>query len=410
MNRLTTWLNAIFLGLLSTTFAYDGPSKEEFAKWWEDYQKNHDIPKDLKQMENYFIQSDLITKSSSLWNYIGKANIEMLVSLGFENFKQTVSSNYFTWIVDLDTYAANLLANQKEYMIKLPKEELDRTQYFLPVQQFFDLEKNKPDLSKKKGDKIASSPKELNEKHPLFFSERSSKFNLVTALMIGYVTKIGGKNLLLQLEEPLIGSPPYIKWEGKRISQDILNSVIEYLTVSKHTDINQIARVVEVGAGSGRTAFCFMKLKPNIKYVICDIPPTLYVSQTYLTQVFPDKKIFSFRPFKSFQEIKDEYLAADLVFITPDQLAVLPSKSVDLFIAIGCLQEMRKEMIDYYFAQANRTATRFYFKSTEQTVGPIDGSYNSPTSYPVPSHWKTAFRENCFVPADHFHALYLNKA
>ena len=172
--------------------------------------------------------------------------------------------------------------------------------------------------------------------------------------------------------------------------------------------MNQISRIVEIGAGSGRTAFCFLNLRPNLKYVICDIPPALYVSQTYLSQVFPNKKIFKFRPFKNYQEIESDYLAADLVFITPDQLEKLPDKSVDLFIAIDCLQEMKKEMISHYFNEANRLSSRFYFKSTQVTVS-IDGWNNSPDSYPTPHHWNTIFRENCFVPADHFHALYLNQ-
>ncbi|PWU14084.1 MAG: hypothetical protein C5B45_05030 [Chlamydiae bacterium] len=96
-NKLLGYFLITFSCVSSNAFA-ETPS--EMTIWWKAYQKSHFIPPDLKEMEDYFIYSDVILKSSIFWNFVGKANIEMLISLGFENFKRNVSSNYFTRIVD----------------------------------------------------------------------------------------------------------------------------------------------------------------------------------------------------------------------------------------------------------------------------------------------------------------------
>ena len=119
INKLLGCFLAIFSCVTSSAFA-ETPS--EMAIWWEAYQRDHFIPPDLKEMEDYFIYSGVISESSTFWNFVGRVNIEMLVSLGFENFKRTVSSNYFTWIVDLDTYAANLLNRPGEFMVPISQE------------------------------------------------------------------------------------------------------------------------------------------------------------------------------------------------------------------------------------------------------------------------------------------------
>ena len=145
INKLLRYFLAILWYVSSSAFA-ETPS--EMAIWWEAYQQDHFIPPDLKKMEDYFIYSDVISKSSTFWNFVGKVNIEMLVSLGFENFKRTVSSNYFTWIVDLDTYAANLLNRPREFMVPISQDELNKACYFLPVHQFFQLSEKFPDFIK----------------------------------------------------------------------------------------------------------------------------------------------------------------------------------------------------------------------------------------------------------------------
>ncbi len=208
------------------------------------------------------------------------------------------------------------------------------------------------------------------------------------------------------LEEPLIGNPPYVTYDGKRVSQDACNSLLEFIPISQNCPINEISTIIEIGAGSGRTAFCFLKLLPNLRYIIVDFPPALYVSQTYLTDVFPDKKVMKFRPFNTFKEIENEYFESNIIFLTPDQLNKLPDHSADLFLAIDCIHEMKPEMIIEYFNEAERLSSYFYFKCWTKTTVPYDGIFYSENSYPVHKEWVKLFKEPCVVPSDFFHAFY----
>ncbi len=288
---------------------------------------------------------------------------------GIRILKQTVACNYFTWLVE----------SQHEY-----SRNLWQDLSFLQI----------------------IPPKELSKKHAFFTQEQSYQYNCTTALLYNYLFKNNAAPYLAALDEPFFGNPPSININGKLISQDVLNSLLEYLSMAWHHDISNISTVLEVGAGSGRTAHCFLKLMNNIKYIIVDIPPALFLSQTYLSEVFPNRKVFKFRPFDSFEDVKSEFLSSDIIFMTPDQMLKLPGKSIDLFVAIDCLHEMKREEVQLYFDEADRLASLFYFKCWNKTVVPFDNVSHTINSYPVPSSWEEIFKDNCYVPSTFFHAFY----
>ncbi|MBI3258642.1 MAG: putative sugar O-methyltransferase [Ignavibacteriae bacterium] len=290
-------------------------TNQEFSDWWLSYRSNPKIPEQLREMEDYFIDSGLLVYSSNFWNDYNKLNIIQLTDYGFDNFKQTVTKNYFTWAVTIDHPYAN------------------------------NLKKLVPNLK-------------------MLFST------------------------------------------GKRVSQDIFNSLLEYLSVIYHCPMNEVSTIIEIGAGSGRTAFCFLSLNPDKKYVIVDFPPALYVSQTYLLDVFKDLKVMSFRPFESFDEIADEYSKANIVFLTPDQLGKIPDHIGDLFLAIDCLHEMKAARVAHYFDEAERLCSYIYYKCWKDTYVASDNVRHSEDSYPVHPHWKLIFKQPCVIPADFFHAFY----
>lgn len=359
----------LFLFLLIPTFL-SGLTKGEFIDWWQEYRSSPSLPAELREMTDYFISSGLIEDSSLYWNHLNKYNILQITNYGYENFKQTVTRNYFTWVVSIDNpYASNLKALVPQLLVNLPSSEMHKI-------------------------------------HPFFGYQESLYFNEITLYFLNFILKIGGAPYLEKLEEPLIGNPPFLTYNGKRVSQDIFNSLLEYLPVASSCDISKVNTIIEIGAGSGRTAFAYITLHPNSKYVIVDIPPALFVSQNYLADVFPDKKVFRFRPFDHFKEIKKEYESADIVFLTPDQLAKLPNKSADLFLAIDCIHEMKPESIQYYFNQANRLSKYVYFKCWQKTVVPFDGNLYTEQSYPVLANWTPIFKSGCIIPSDFFHAFY----
>lgn len=345
-------------------------SPQGFSSWWSEYRKTDAIPAELKKMEDYFVSSELLNRCSKFWLFLNKMNIEQISQHGYLNFKQTVACNYFTWVVDgAHGYGKNLYAGDLSFLNSIP-------------------------------------PSELSKKHAYFTEQQSLQYNHTTALFYDFLMKNGARPYLELLDEPFYGNPPAISIEGKSISQDVLNSLLEYLSLASNHDMSNISTILEVGAGSGRTAHCFLQLMPHIKYIIVDIPPALFLSQTYLSDVFSNRKIFSFRPFENFNDVKEEFLASDIVFMTPDQMLKLPSKSIDLFMAIDCLHEMKTEEVQSYFNEADRLASLFYFKCWNSTIVPFDNVSHTIHSYPIPPSWQKVFEGGCFVPSDFFHAFY----
>jgi putative sugar O-methyltransferase len=361
------WISSS-LFLASNFLFAEGITKEEFSSWWVGYRSDPNVPSELRTMEDYVVNSGVLPHASDFWNSFNKYNIQQITLYGYENFKVTVTRNYFTWVVNANHgYSRNLLRIPSSSLVYLP-------------------------------------PEEMNKVHPFFTPEESMQFNMTIRNFLSYILSIGGAPFLEKLQEPMIGNPPFLLYQNKRVSQDIFNSLLEYLAVTKHCSTEKISTIIEIGAGSGRTAFCFLTLLPKVKYVIADFPPALYISQKYLSAVFPNKRVMTFRPFNTFEEISEEFQKAEIVFLTPDQLKKLPKKCGDLFLAIDCLHEMRPEEISRYFNEAERLCSYFYFKCWQTTV--CDGNFYSSESYPVRPRWKVCFKEPCFVPSDFFHALY----
>jgi hypothetical protein len=146
---------------------------------------------------------------------------------------------------------------------------------------------------------------------------------------------------------------------------------------------------------------------PRGKYIVIDIPPALYVSQEYLSSVFPDKKVFAFRCFDLFEEIEREFYDADIVFMLPHQAAILPDKCIDLFINISSLHEMQMQQIKEYFNLIDKlTKGHFYTKQWIDSENFIDGIVINKNDYPVPRNWQELYSRPAKVQVDFFEAMY----
>jgi len=150
-----------------------------------------------------------------------------------------------------------------------------------------------------------------------------------------------------------------------------------------------------------------MKAFPKCKYIIIDIPPALYVAQHYLTSVLSDKKIFNFRCFKNFNEIEQEFHDSNMVFLLPLQAELLPKKTVNLFINISSLHEMKMDQIYAYFRLIdNLTRGLFYTKQWLISRNPVDGITITSGDYPIPENWQQLYHRKAMVQSYFFEAMY----
>jgi putative sugar O-methyltransferase len=350
---------------------------EENIENWDIYLHDPRIDLRLRNMLAAFIDRNETTMTSAYWSVLCRRNVAQLLDMKYENFKQTVALNYFTWLVGEEDPQAIFLFNN------LPNEVIT--------------------TARKRVDELPS--------HKFMTKEQSAFFNLMTYLLWNYTERTVGADLLGQLEEPLDGNPPSFRLGDRNISQDLANSVLEYHSVCRGIpNIDNLRTIIELGGGYGRTAYVFLRMLPQVKYIMVDIPPALYIAERYLTGQFPDRKAFRYQHFENFSEIEKEFKQARLVFLMPDQLELLPDNTTDLFLAIDCLHEMRQEQIKKYFITIDRLSSYLYQKCWKTTMIPYDNITLTQNDYPFLPNWANLFFRDCRVQSTYFEALFrINK-
>ena len=169
----------------------------------------------------------------------------------------------------------------------------------------------------------------------------------------------------------------FIKINSDNVTTDKLVSLLDYKKIEKNLNLSRVKRVLEIGAGSGRFSQTFLTFKQNSKYIICDIPPAIYISYYRLKKVFKQKRIrlcFNCNNSESLEKLINEN---DILFIFPHQIKFLHESNIDLVIAIDCIHEMDKKTIRYYFENVDKFAKQLYFSVWKSTSVP----YSSPFKY-----------------------------
>lgn len=349
------------------------PQEAILLKDWSLYLTDDRMDPRLKEMLEVFIDEQEAATASRYWSMLCRKNVAQLLEMGYENFKQTVALNYFTWIIGRDD----------------PQ--------FLFLQG--NLSKEAAALARVR----AAEPKP----HAFMTQEQSEFYNLMTYLLWQYTEETVGAQLMATLEEPSEGNPPSVPLAGRQISQDLANSVLEYDSVSKGLpDVQAIKSIIELGGGYGRTAYAFLRLLPQVRYCLVDIPPALYIAERYLSGQFPSRKIFHYRPFQNFSEVAHEFQEAQIAFLMPDQLPLLPDRVTDLFLAVDCLHEMRPEQIRDYYRTIDRLSDYFYQKCWKKTKIPYDDITLTQDKYPFLPHWRKLFLQDCRVQTSYFETLF----
>ncbi|WP_376984642.1 putative sugar O-methyltransferase [Bosea sp. R86505] len=311
--------------------------------------------------------------TSSAWSLLNRKNLDQLLADGYRRFKRTIALNYFTFAVQAgDPQIATL-----EALIGQPR-----------AGELWALAEQLPD-------------------DPDFEIKPQTHFRYLMLLLWEHALSIDALGVLDKVEEPEEGSPVSLSVNGARISQDLANSAIEMYSIGQGVDFSSVRRVAEIGGGYGRNAYMLARSHPHLKIVMVDIPPSLYLSQRYLTSVLPQREAFRVRDFGSFDEVRAEIEAASLVFLLPHQLAMLPADYLDLAINISSFGEMTKDQIEYYFNEIDRTTRgAFFSKQWVESKNPFDSLALTEADYPVRSSWRKVFSRPCVTNDAFFESLY----
>jgi len=212
-----------------------------------------------------------------------------------------------------------------------------------------------------------------------------------TGLVWHLMTHHASDDLHARIEEPPLGAPILLRRREQWISQDLAQSLLEFYRVKelvRQIDMPERPTLLELGAGYGRLAHVFLAAAP-CRYVIVDIPPALLVAKWYLSRLFPERRVFGFRAFRDFAEVRGEIEAAEIVFLSPNQLVLLPQGFFDLAMSISSLHEMSLAQIARYKALlSEKTARAIYLKQWTRWTNPEDGVEVTPALFALDPPWR----------------------
>lgn len=333
----------------------------------------------LKEMMVEYGKAPPVYQPSDFWKELNRIHIQQLSNIGFGNFKRSVNMRYFNWGV------LGILRHQLS-----PVFSEFRKGNFAPIfNSYFINHRNQAN----------SHARSLNIVAAFIYK-------MYVASLRDYIWREDRLKILGHLEEPLIGNPFIVKYKKKLISQDLLNSIHEFYCINKKIKLQKNSNIAEIGAGYGRLAYVFLSVMPKASYCIIDIPPSLFISQEYLSKVFPKEEIFYFRPFTSFKEVRKEFESARIKFLMAHQIEYLPDKYFNLMITESSLHEMSLEQINNYIKHIDRLTHGYFYTKQWRRSRIKDNFYIKENEYPIPKRWRTVYQHRHPIQDMFFEALY----
>ena len=190
------------------------------------------------------------------------------------------------------------------------------------------------------------------------------------------------------IEEPLVGDPIRIHLNKKLISLDTAASITEANTLLPLVQHIERPCIAEIGAGHGRLAYAIASVRSSL-YCVFDIPPALQVSQWYIEQTLPKKKIFRFRRFKHFEDIAEELDQSDVAFFTSNQLQLIPSRYFDIVSSISTLPELTAPQVALFLLLMQKTSRgHIFLKQWKRWKNDSDGTDFTLDDYQFTADWR----------------------
>jgi len=142
-----------------------------------------------------------------------------------------------------------------------------------------------------------------------------------------------------------VGDPVTVRCNGRTLCLDYLQASLELGFIERVVDL-QGSRVLEIGAGYGRTCHAILSNYDIESYHIIDLANTMALSRRYLREVLDDKQFAKIR------------------FVEVDDIGeVLNEPAFDLCINIHSFTEMKPEVVKSYLDLIDQKCGAFYVKN-----------------------------------------------
>lgn len=153
--------------------------------------------------------------------------------------------------------------------------------------------------------------------------------------------------------------------------------------------------VLEIGGGFGSLARIIIKNK-NTKYFLIDLPEANLLSNYYLKNFFPEKKIFNYLDFKNL-DIEEEVNNFD-IFILPPNTLNSKKLSFDFIINTRSFMEMKMNIIQEYFNLIqNKIVEGGFFLNVNRYLKGTVGEDIYFNKYPYDEKWDVVISEKSFL-------------
>jgi len=361
---------------LWSTFKNAFLKKHNLKSFWTNLDKQN-IPEELIISIDNFVKSESYKWSSKFWRRLTINHLKIISKKKFHNSQDDLGKEYFTFTYFNDSIIKEACKSIENNMVDL------KTNIF--------------------------------KKQKNFSYEESINHNIILYMLYENIkNKSVFKNfeLLKKMKQNYDQKKPSLKIDKNNISQDELNSLFEFEKIDILLDQikNKKNTFLEIGSGSGRTTQTILAIKENIKYVVADIPPAINFSYDNTKKLFPNKKIkFAFNT-QNQNEILKSIEQNDVIYIFPHQIELLPKKFFDISIAIDCLHEMEKNIVEKYVNNFEKISQSFYFKVWENAGLPNSFyqsySVHNKKDYFIKEEWNEIFKEKCIFPSNYYQLGY----
>lgn len=347
---------------------------KKFGTFWKKIKRNKNLDKDLIFITNKFINSESYKYVSNQWHIYNIDHYKVLAKYKLSNLGTTIYGNYFNFFYYNDEFLKNLYKN-------------------ISVDKIYKIKSN------------------IFKRHKNLELNSSISYNYLLLLLFENLKNSSYLKFLKLLKDKtyLNFGNPFIKIDGINVTSDKIISLFDLENIEKFSKING-DRILEIGAGSGRTSECILSIKKCSNYTICDIPPAIYLSYKRLKLAFPNKKINLLIDIDDPFILNKKILESDISFIFPHQLEKINNKFYNMTIAIDCLHEMNKKTLKNYFDNISNISNKIYFSIWKETKNWYSGGILKKTErlhfdkgdYPVASNWKIKFKKELKFPSNYY--------
>ena len=352
-----------------------------FNKFWKNTPKSN-LPQELIEITEKFILSDSFKYTSNYWHYININIYKQLIKAGINRYTKNIDDQFFNLY---ENSISNKFEYTDNYMIKNAVKNVENIKINYKIN--------------------------LLKKHYLLDYDQSYKYNHLVILLYENLRKLDEFKLLKSLNNETFNDL-FLEIEGVKITLNKIGALLAYHSITSIPSFSKPNNIIlEMGAGQAGTAEVILSNNKKFKYVICDIPLSVFISYSRLKKAFPKKKISLCFDIKDKVDMMNKLLNNDILFIFPHQLSFFEKKTFDIFIAVGCLHEMDKKTIKRYMNYVDTHSKYLYFEVWDNTKVPFSIIKNklsaySDSDYSINKNWKKIFIRNAIFPSNFVQLCY----